>query len=602
MAEFFHEISGVFIAGDLNIHHKRWLRFSSDNTQVGTDLKTLCDYYGLSQLVREPTRNDYLLDLVCTDIPKARVSVLPKIADHKAVLTKLPFPEVLEKSVKREVWILAEADWNALKGDLISFDWRRLHDGSAEDALDFFMEVLWLHLLKHIPRRQIETVKRTHGWMTAKSKTAIIQKNNAEGTDRYKSQCEKCAAVLAEERTRHVQRTKEKLAKLPRHSKQWWRLNRELLRRRTNLSSVPTLKEDGQWLSEAKAKADAFARTFAAKAALPEEKVDTPFFGTPHEELSDFIVFRSRNTKRLLKALDACKATGSDKISAAILKRLCDCLGVPFTIVVRRLFHEGCWPSAWKYHLICPIFKRGAAFKPGNYRGVHLTTVLSKMAEKLIGLQVVPFLRRVAFGSNQWAFTAGLSARDLVAMLMMSFILAVCLDKKIGGFLGDICGAFDRVCKALLLGKLHEHGIGEACLKFFDAYLAPRIGKVVVQGEHSDEFTIDNSVFQGTVLGPTLWNSFFADVSIPAKSSGGRESMFADDLNVFQEFDRLCPLPDVKATLEKCRDSVHSWGERNRVTFDATKAHLVVLHPVQHHGAAFKLLGCMVDTDLRMLT
>ena len=139
-------------------------------------------------------------------------------------------------------------------------------------------------------------------------------------------------------------------------------------------------------------------------------------------------------------------------------------------------------------------------------------------------------------------------------------------------------------------------------MNFFDAYLAPRIGKVVVQGEHSDEFTIDNSVFQGTVLGPTLWNSFFADVSIPAKSSGGRESMFADDLNVFQEFDRLCPLPDVKATLEKCRDSVHSWGVRNRVTFDATKEHLVVLHPVQHHGAAFKLLGCMVDTDLRMLT
>ena len=32
------------------------------------------------------------------------------------------------------------------------------------------------------------------------------------------------------------------------------------------------------------------------------------------------------------------------------------------------------------------------------------------------------------------------------------------------------------------------------------------------------------------------------------------------------------------------------------------KEHLVVLHPVQSHGSVFKLLGCMVDTDLRRQT
>ena len=69
---------------------------------------------------------------------------------------------------------------------------------------------------------------------------------------------------------------------------------------------------------------------------------------------------------------------------------------------------------------------------PGNYRGVHLTTVLSKVAEKLIGMHFVPFLQRTAFGPNQWAFTPRLSCRDLVAMLMMSFILAVCLGKESG--------------------------------------------------------------------------------------------------------------------------------------------------------------------------
>ena len=32
VGEYFQEMSGIFIAGDLNVHHKRWLRYSNDNT------------------------------------------------------------------------------------------------------------------------------------------------------------------------------------------------------------------------------------------------------------------------------------------------------------------------------------------------------------------------------------------------------------------------------------------------------------------------------------------------------------------------------------------------------------------------------------------
>ena len=111
---------------------------------------------------------------------------------------------------------------------------------------------------------------------------------------------------------------------------------------------------------------------------------------------------------------------------------------------------------------------------------------------------------------------------------------------------------------------------------------------------------IDNSVFQGTVLGPPLWNSFFSDVSVPAQSTGGQESIFDDDLNVFQKFGRLQPLPELTSSMQKCRTNVHRWGGTNRVSFDVAKEHVLVLHPVQNHGAVFKLLGCMIDTDLRM--
>ena len=48
------------------------------------------------------------------------------------------------------------------------------------------------------------------------------------------------------------------------------------------------------------------------------------------------------------------------------------------------------------------------------------------------------------------------------------------------------------------------------------------------------KFVLQNFVFQRTVLGPTLWNIFFADVHGPAEQNGAKERRFADDLSYFQ--------------------------------------------------------------------
>ena len=161
------------------------------------------------------------------------------------------------------------------------------------------------------------------------------------------------------------------------------------------------MRDGSTWLSDAKAKADLLARTFAEKAQLPEESVDTPYFGRPDNEMDTFVAIRSRCTAKLFRELDVDKATGHDKMSAAILKRIGKWLAVPFSKVCRRLLYEGCWPKTWRYHLIVPIFKRDATFAAGNYRGVHLTPVLSKIAEKVIGKPLREFLQRSSFGSNQ---------------------------------------------------------------------------------------------------------------------------------------------------------------------------------------------------------
>ena len=166
--------------------------------------------------------------------------------------------------------------------------------------------------------------------------------------------------------------------------------------------------------------------------------------------------------------------------------------------------------------------------------------------------------------------------------------------------MSDISGAFDRVCTAFLLAELRALAHPDSILDFLAAFLAPRTAHVVVGGTRSNDFTIENSVFQGTVLGPILWNCFIMDVIFAARSRGGREALFADDLSIFQTFDRHECDVHIASEMQQTRRCVHEWGARNRVAFESSKEHIVTVHPIFHGEDVFVFLGVTFDTNLSM--
>ena len=83
-------------------------------------------------------------------------------------------------------------------------------------------------------------------------------------------------------------------------------------------------------------------------------------------------------------------------------------------------------------------------------------------------------------------------------------------------------------------------------------------------------------VFQGTVLGPTLWNVFFADSRPAVEASGADELKYADDMTATNEF------------------------ELNVVIVDHAKEEVAVLHPVFDQGDAFRFLGAWIDPEMTM--
>ena len=109
-----------------------------------------------------------------------------------------------------------------------------------------------------------------------------------------------------------------------------------------------------------------------------------------------------------------------------------------------------------------------------------------------------------------------------------------------------------------LLTKLNAAGIGPIFLNFLESYLVPRQGRVVIQGESSDYFEIQDSIFQDTVLGVLFWNQFFRDIIIPANERNGHETIIADILNIFHKYHRHNSVCDRISDLMKYRDRILS--------------------------------------------
>ena len=90
-----------------------------------------------------------------------------------------------------------------------------------------------------IPKRQLSEFKCSHPWLNDRCRKAIAQKTAAGHQDNYEEECMKCTAVIKTECTLHTNKLKTKLAGLPKSSKQWWRINRELMNNVTPKKPIP---------------------------------------------------------------------------------------------------------------------------------------------------------------------------------------------------------------------------------------------------------------------------------------------------------------------------------------------------------------------------
>ncbi|XP_045103032.1 uncharacterized protein LOC123499296 [Portunus trituberculatus] len=207
--------------------------------------------------------------------------------------------------------------------------------------------------------------------------------------------------------------------------------------------------------------------------------------------------------------------------------------------------------------------------------------------ESMIAKRITTYLDEHRLLNNrQFGFRSNRSTNDI--LLNLSTALHQPLDRGKDSFVIalDIAGAFDRVWHSGLATKLRSMGVCGSLLHLLQDYLQDRSLCVVVNRQSSQDHPISDSVSQGSVLGPLLWNVFFNDLLqlIPEAHA------YAEDCTLTFP----CDSTDHRATvalINQALETITSWSLLDKVQDRArrlisTKAlpdeQAPLLQPLQH--------------------
>ena len=163
-------------------------------------------------------------------------------------------------------------------------------------------------------------------------------------------------------------------------------------------------------------------------------------------------------------------------------------------------------PACGRQANVTPIQKGPPSSSVANYRPISITSVLSKVFERLVSVRLGRFMERSGvLPTTQFAYRKGLGTCD--ALLWVSHSLQSALESGQEARIVqiDFSEAFDRVNHQEILYKLCSWGIGGSVFSILAQFLSDRSQHFMVDGCRSKLVNVVSGVPQGSVLCPLLF-------------------------------------------------------------------------------------------------
>ena len=115
----------------------------------------------------------------------------------------------------------------------------------------------------------------------------------------------------------------------------------------------------------------------------------------------------------------------------------------------------------------------------------------------------------------------------------------------------DLSAAFDTVCHNNLLSKINRSPLPPATARWLTCYLRGRHAKTCFIGVKSTSRKVNTGVPQGSMLSPSLFSFYIADMPIPTDLV--KQVCYADDLTVWAS---AVNIPDLEISLNNYLEEI----------------------------------------------
>ena len=222
-----------------------------------------------------------------------------------------------------------------------------------------------------------------------------------------------------------------------------------------------------------------------------------------------------------LKKLKNKKAAGPDGIVGELLKNAGSIVVDFFVQFLNALFNRGIYPDSWIESIVLPLYKKGDVNNPGNYRGISLSNISSKVYASVINTRLTKWVElNNVTGEWQAGFKKGYSTIDHMFTLMASVQKQFSSNRKLYVAFIDFEKCFDSINRNLLWPILLKNNIKGKCFNCIRSMYLSVKTRVRSGSEFSDVITCSFGVKQGCICSPILFSLFINELALKVISNG----------------------------------------------------------------------------------
>ena len=290
--------------------------------------------------------------------------------------------------------------------------------------------------------------------------------------------------------------------------------------------------------------------------------------------------FTCKEIRQGLSRLKINKKEGIDSISNEMLKYGSSVLTLPLVKLFNFILNSTNFPVTWNMSLISTIYKKGDKNNCNNYRGISLSSCLSKLFTGLLQNRLITHLENNNFFSP---FQAGFrpdhrTTDHIFAIKTIINKYVYKLKKPVYGCFVDFAKAFDSVSRNSLLYKLTNTKIGGNFYKLIRNMYSNTKFRFKKDDKLGPERTSYRGVKQGDGLSPLLFNIFINDLCDSFDEDC--KPVFIEDIgiNCLLYADDLLIISETEKGLQNCISILEQYCSRWKLEVNLDKTKVIIFN------------------------